>query len=242
MKTIHMRLLIFMGLTLIGIINTFSLQASESDVIYNQIGCDVPNNQSIVDVLKVSGQHTTFLALMETYDLEGYTILSDPELSDKTVWAPVDAAFESIQSDLDLLSDEEIKAILGYHISPPLSRPNGEYPVITWDYLEDNDTQVFRTRTGVLTGSDQRISISLNGDSFEIENREILPTVWCTQSGSVFSIQEVITDVEPPSWIQFRWYRLVRILLYEDIRFIIYATVPSLFIGTGVAFYFGRKK
>lgn len=218
----------------------FPSLAIHSSEAVDELGCNVPNDLSLVDALETSGNHTLFLTLLETYDLEGYTILEDAELSDKTIWAPVDGAFDSV--DLTERSDDEIKAILGYHISPPLSRPNGEYPIVTWEYITEHDNQIFRTRTGVLTGSDQRVSLSRNSDTFFIEESEIYPIVQCAQAGSVISIADVITEVEPPSFFVFTWYRLVRILLYEDIRFVIYAVVPSVLFGTGISIYMRRKK
>lgn len=53
-----------------------------------------------VDVLRATGDHNTFLELFGRYDPEGFAILSDPELADKTVWAPTDAAFLAISDSL----------------------------------------------------------------------------------------------------------------------------------------------
>ena len=52
---------------------------------------DGGSGSSIVDVLRATGEHGTFLDLFSRYDPEGFEILSDPVLADKTVWAPTDA-------------------------------------------------------------------------------------------------------------------------------------------------------
>lgn len=206
-------------------------------------GCEDPTNQqSIVDVLEQTGRHSTFLQLMQVHDMEGYRILTDPDLSDKTVWAPTDDAFAAMSSELDALSSLDIKNILGYHISPPLSRPNGEYPIITFSYLEEHPNQVFRTRTGVLTETDQRVSLSQREDGFYIEDAKLESPMWCAKSGSVFSITSVITDVEPPSTLTLIGFRLVRILLYEDIRFTIYATTLGIVLGTAISFGIRKRR
>lgn len=109
----------------------------------------------VVEVLQATGDHTTFLDLLSRYDPEGFAILSDTERADKTVWAPTDAAFLAVSDSLSSLSDEEIKAILGYHISPPRRAPGGSYPIVTPWVLIDAEQMNHRTRTGVLTESDQ---------------------------------------------------------------------------------------
>jgi uncharacterized surface protein with fasciclin (FAS1) repeats len=215
----------------------------KASVASEEVGCISPTNlRSIVDVLELTGRHSTFLQLLQEHDMEGYVILMDPDLSDKTIWAPTDEAFASISSQLDALSSLEIKKILGYHISPPLSRPNGEYPIVTFSYIENNPNQVFRTRTGVLTESDQRISLSLREDGYHIEDSKLESTMWCAKAGSVFSITSVITDVEPPSTLTFIGYRLVRILFYEDIRFTIYATVAGVALGTAISIGIRKRR
>jgi uncharacterized surface protein with fasciclin (FAS1) repeats len=161
---------------------------------------------SAVDVLQASGEHQTFLSLLGRYDSEALDILADPVLADKTVWAPTDAAFAAISDTLSPLSDAEIKAILGYHITPPRREPDGYYPIITPQFLIDGGWIVHQTRTGILTESDQRILTKMAGpvlaptDELIVEDATILPTSWCTQTGSVFSIDAVITDASPEPW------------------------------------------
>ncbi len=55
---------------------------------------------SVVDVLQATGDQNTFLELLGRYDPEGFAILSDTELADKTVWAPTDAAFLAVSDTL----------------------------------------------------------------------------------------------------------------------------------------------
>jgi uncharacterized surface protein with fasciclin (FAS1) repeats len=215
----------------------------QADDQYEEIGCiDSSNTLSLVEVLEQTGHHSTFLQLLQEHDKEGYDILTDPDLSDKTIWAPTDEAFAMISQEIDELSSLEIKKILGYHISPPQSRPNGEYPIITFTYIEENSSDLFRTRTGVLTESDQRISLSQREDGYYIEESNLESTMWCAKAGSVFSISSVITDVEPPSTLTFIRYRLIRILFYEDIRFTIYATLAGVVIGTAISFGIRQRR
>jgi len=209
--------------------------------------CDIEGaGRSVVDVLLATGNHTTFLDLFSRYDLEGFAILSDAELADKTVWAPTDAAFLAIRGDLSTMSPEEIAAILGYHISPPRRAPGGSYPIVTPEFLIKAEQMNHRTRTGVLTASDQRTRTSVADGVLMIEDARILGTAWCTEAGSVFSIDTVIMDVEPPSVLVRMVHRIVRILFYDDIRFVIYSTVGStvgaVLIGHLISVFIKRRK
>jgi|GEM_PF-652708 len=184
---------------------------------------------SVVDVLQATGKHNTFLKLFNQYDPEGYAILSDVELADKTVWAPTDEAFLEVKDSLLTLTDEEIKAVLGYHISPPRRAPfTGSYPIVTPRYLLDAGKMNHRTRTGVLSGSDQRTQTVVNNGMLMIEGVRIENTAWCTEAGSVFSLDAVIMNVQEPSVLVKTINRIVNILLYDDIRFVIYSTVIAL--------------
>ena len=187
--------------------------------------------RSVVDVLLATGDHNTFLDLFSRFDPEGLAILSDTELADKTVWAPTDAAFLAIRGDLSAMSHEEITAILGYHVSPPRRAPGGSYPIVTPEFLINAQQMNHRTRTGVLTTSDQRTRTLVADGMLMIEDARILGTAWCTEAGSVFSIDAVIMDVPPPSVLIWTIHRIVRILLYDDIRFVIYSTVGAVLIG-----------
>ncbi len=186
---------------------------------------------SVVDVLQAFGDHNTFLDLFSRYDPEGFAILSDAELADKTVWAPTDAAFLAISDSLSSLSGEEVKAILGYHISPPRRTPGGSYPLVTPQFLIDAEQMNHRTRTGVLKESDQRTQTSVTDGVLMIENARIMGTAWCTEAGSVFSIDAVIMSAATPSVLVRTTNRIVRILLYDDIRFVIYSTVGAVLTG-----------
>jgi len=197
---------------------------------------------SAIDVLESTENHTLFLDYFSRYDAEGYEILKDPLLSDKTIWAPNDEAFRAVEDELSNMSDAEMAHILGFHISPPLSRPNGEYPIITFEYLKDQESLTFRTRTGVLSGDDHRLDFNYQDETYLIEGIFIEDTAYCNEAGSVFSIDEVIMDVEAPSFFVWLWYRLVRILLYEDIRFIIYSTVFAFALGGGIPLYLSKRK
>ncbi len=110
---------------------------------------------SIVDVLRATGDHGTFLRLTAEHDPEGFAILADPELADKTVWAPTDVAFAEVAATLSSLTEDEIVRVLGYHVTPPRRTPEGPYPIVTPQFLADGGEVVHQTRTGILTGSDQ---------------------------------------------------------------------------------------
>jgi len=184
---------------------------------------------SVIDVLQATGEHNTFLELFSQYDPEGYAILSDVKLADKTVWAPTDEAFLEVKDSLLSLSDEEIKAVLGYHISPPRRAPfTGSYPIVTPQYLLDEGKMSHRTRTGVLSGSDQRTQTEADNAMLTIEGVRIENTAWCTEVGSVFSLDAVIMNVQEPSVLVKTINRIVYILLYDDIRFVIYSTVIAI--------------
>jgi len=154
---------------------------------------------SAVDVLSATGDHDVFLDYLREYDPEGYEILTDPALSDKTIWAPTDEAFEKLGDDPDNASQEEIKAVLGFHITPPRRTPEGPYPIVTFEYLADGGQIVHQTRTGILTESDQRVRTKVEDGIFTVQDVRIGSTAWCTQAGSIFSIDEVITEVATPS-------------------------------------------
>lgn len=68
-----------------------------------------------------------------------------------------------------------------------------------------------------------------------IENARIMDTAWCTEAGSVFSIDAVIMDVATPSVLARTIHRVIRILFYDDIRFVIYSTVGATLIGLTVS-------
>ena len=175
---------------------------------YEFVCDDAGRSSSVVDVLQATGEHETFLDLFSRYDAEGFEILSDPVLADKTVWAPTDAAFAALGDALSAQSDAEIKAILGYHITPPRRTPEGPYPIITPQYLLDGGEIVHQTRTGILTGSDQRVRTRSIDGVLTVEDSAIAPTSWCTQTGSVLSIDAVITDASAPSLVERVIYNL----------------------------------
>lgn len=173
---------------------------------------DGGSGASVVDVLRATGEHDTFLDQLSRYDSEGFEILSDPVLSDKTVWAPTDAAFAELGDAVSTLSDAEIKAVLGYHITPPRRTPEGPYPIITPEYLLDGGEIVHQTRTGILTGSDQRVRTREDDGVLTVEDANIGHTSWCTQTGSVFSIDAVITDASATSWAE----RVIYTLFFQS--------------------------
>ena len=157
---------------------------------------------SAVDVLRATGEHDVFLDYLREYDPEGYEILTDPAASDKTIWAPTDAAFAKLGDAPDSASPEDIKAVLGYHITPPRRTVEGDYPIVTFDYLADGGQIIHQTRTGILTESDQRVRTKVEDGTYTVEGIPLGPTAWCTQAGSIFSIDTVITGVATPGWFQ----------------------------------------
>lgn len=190
---------------------------------------------SVVDILQATGEHDTFIELLSQYDPEGFAILSDPVLSDKTVWSPTDSAFLEISDSLSSLSDEEIKAILGYHITPPRRTPEGPYSIITPQFLAEGVEMIHQTRTGILTGSDQRIRTKVYDGVYMVEDSPLMRTSWCTQTGSVFSISKVITSASPPSWVDNLVYSIFNL-------WYIYLFVLGTGIVSAIVFLVRRSK
>lgn len=153
---------------------------------------------SAVDVLKATGEHDVFLDYLSEYDPEGYEILTDPALSDKTIWAPTNEAFAELGDAPESATAEEVRAVLGFHITPPRRTPEGDYPIVTFEYLADGGQIIHQTRTGILTESDQRVRTKVEGGVYTVEGIPLSPTAWCTQAGSIFSIDQVITEVAVP--------------------------------------------
>lgn len=198
------RFAISAGAALLGVnlLATTSAASADESTPVEFVCVDGGAGLSAVDVLEATGEHGEFLRYFQEFDPEGYQILADPALADKTVWAPTDAAFAALGDAPKALSPEEIKAVLGFHISPPKRTPEGPYPIITFDYLAENGQVIFQTRTGVLTDSDQRVRATVDNGVYTVEGRVIQPTAWCTQAGSVFAIDGVITDVPVPGWAE----------------------------------------
>lgn len=170
---------------------------------------------SAVDVLGATGEHAVFLEYLQEYDPAGYEILTDSDASDKTIWAPTDSAFAKLGDAPQRAAPEEVKAVLGYHITPPRRSPEGDYPIVTFDYLADGGQIIHQTRTGILTGSDQRVRTRVQDGVFTVQDARIGPTAWCTQAGSVFSIDEVITEVATPSWLESTLGTAIYIAFYQ---------------------------
>lgn len=212
---------------------TFAVSADTTDSLAVEFVCeDGGAGLSAVDVLEATGEHGVFLNHLREDDPEGYEILTDAALADKTIWAPTDAAFAKLGDAPDGLSTEELKAVLGFHITPPRRTPEGDYPIITFDYLAEGGQIVHQTRTGILTGSDQRVSTTVEDGVYTVEGRMIQPTAWCTQAGSVFAIDEVITDVPVAGWFE-RTLGLAIYYAFSEYRYLtaIAALVVVGFIG-----------
>jgi hypothetical protein len=111
-------------------------------------------------------------------------MISDVVLAEKTVWAPTDAAFDALGDAFASLSDAEVKEVPGLHISPPRRSPGGDYPIVTPQLLLDAGELEHRTRTAVLTGSDQRTRTTSDG-GLRIEGLTVGRTAWCAEASSV---------------------------------------------------------
>lgn len=170
-----------------------------SNGAYEYLCDDFGDRVSAVDVLEAAGDHNTFLDLLRTYDPEGFEILADPALEFQTVWAPTDDSFAAFDDILSTLPDEEITAILGYHVSPTREDRDGGYSTVTPTSLALDGTVAHQTRTGILTGSDQRVRTTMRNGVLTVQGAHILATSWCTESGSVFAINTVIMEAPPLS-------------------------------------------
>jgi len=235
---------VLLGLALGGLLAMPA--GAQADDGYRFVCDDGGAGLHLVDVLRATGEHTTFLALMEEHDPEGYAILADVALADKTVWAPTDAAFATLDAALDgglaAVPTDDAKRVLGNHISPPRRSPTGAYDIVTPAFLLAEGEVVHRTRTGVLSGTEQRIRSTVVDGELRIEGARILPTARCAEAGSVFAIEAVLTDVAVPSPPTQVWYRLVRALLYDDVRFVIWPTVAGAAIGGVISLLVRRSR
>ena len=220
---------------------TFSQDALDASG-YRFVCEDDGAGRSAIDVLRATGDHDTFLELFARHDPEGFAILADPQLADKTVWAPTDAAFEAVRENLSQRPTEDVKAILGFHVSPPRRSPAGAYPIVTPEFLLGAGTMTHQTRTGVLTASDQRTRTSVSDGVLRLEEARILDTAWCTEAGSILSLDAVVMEVAHPSLLLRTKYRTIRILFYDDVRFIIYATLIAVALGGVVAWTVDRRQ
>ncbi len=180
---------------------------------------------SAIDVLEATGVHDVFLDYLREFDPEGYEILTNPAASDKTIWAPTDAAFAKLGDAPESASPEDIKAVLGYHITPPRRTPEGDYPIITFDYLADGGQIIHQTRTGILTESDQRVRTKVENGIFTVQDIPLGSTAWCTEAGSIFSIDDVITEVAIPGWFE----RTLGVAIY-----VAFFQYPYLSVITGI--------
>lgn len=233
-RIVH-RFVISAAMALVGLnlLATVSVANADESTAVEFVCVDGGAGLSAVDVLEATGEHGEFLRYFQEFDPEGYEILSDPALADKTIWAPTDAAFAALGDAPNALSPEDIKAVLGFHISPPKRTPEGPYPIITFDYLAENGQVIFQTRTGVLTNSDQRVRATVDNGVYTVEGRGIQPTAWCTQAGSVFAIDEVITDVPVAGWAE----RTLGLAIYYAFFEYPYLTILAALVLIGVVIW-----
>ena len=248
MKVVALGLFLFIALAL-------PISAHSSTTANNQNGswgdyeyvCPANSSSlSPISVLAATGEHNTLISLLKEHDPEGFAILSDPKLADKTVWAPLDSAFEKSSDDLKQLNSTGIKKVLGYHINPPRSRlinfSTHIYTVVTPNYIATEGEIQNRTRTGTLTRSEQRTVTSKLGNKLYVEDISVLPSSWCTAAGSVFSIDEVILDVAMPSFSEKLKFNTIRYLFYDDTRFFIYSFAGSIALSSLVVFLYRSLK
>ena len=203
-------LLLFPGTAFVS--TPIAQAATETEFICPDSG----DGLSAVDVLQATGEHDVFLDYLSEYDPEGYEILTDPAGSDKTIWAPTDAAFAKLGDAPKSASPEEIKAVLGYHITPPRRTPEGDYPIVTFEYLDDGGQIIHQTRTGILTESDQRVRTKVEEGVYTVEGIPLRPTAWCTQAGSIFAIDTVITEVAVPTWFEQVLGQAIYIVFFQN--------------------------
>ena len=60
-----------------------------------------------------------------------------------------------------------------------------------------------------------RSSTKFEDGRYTVEGVLIGPTAWCTQAGSIFSIDEVITEVATPSWLESVLGSAIYLLFFE---------------------------
>ena len=75
----------------------------------------------------------------------------------------------------------------------------------------------------------QRVRTKVNDGVYTVEEASIMPIAWCTQSGSVFSISQVIVSVRNLSLIERMFNYSIYILFYHE-----YSYLVLLGIGVGM--------
>ncbi|MGD9255498.1 MAG: fasciclin domain-containing protein, partial [Chromatiales bacterium] len=139
---------------------------------------------NIVEVAAANGSFTTLVAALETAGLDD--VLAD-ESRDFTVFAPTDAAFESLLADLgitagDLLADPNLTDILLYHVIPD---------------LEIDSTQAIAAAgTTLTTANTDDIGVALQGSDLFINASRVETPDVDASNGVIHVIDAVLLPTE----------------------------------------------
>ncbi|WP_313012655.1 fasciclin domain-containing protein [Brevundimonas sp.] len=137
--------------------------------------------ETVVDVLKSSGQFTTLLAALDAAQLTD-TLASRPAIS---IFAPTDAAFAALpEADRTRLMDPanaaELRQLLLYH-------------VIVADVTPD---QIQGKKGGVPTAADSQILLDGTGSAIKADDATVVSAELDASNGAVFPIDKVLNPAQ----------------------------------------------
>ncbi|GAW40496.1 Immunogenic protein MPT70 precursor [Brevundimonas sp. SH203] len=137
--------------------------------------------ETVVDVLKSSGQFTTLLAALDAAQLTD-TLASRPAIS---IFAPTDAAFAALpEADRTRLMDPanaaELRQLLLYH-------------VIVADVTPD---QIQGKKGGVPTAADSQILLDGTGSAIKADGATVVSAELDASNGAVFPIDKVLNPAQ----------------------------------------------
>lgn len=137
--------------------------------------------ETVVDVLKSSGQFTTLLAALDAAQLTD-TLASRPAIS---IFAPTDAAFAALpEADRTRLMDPanaaELRQLLLYH-------------VIVADVTPD---QIQGKKGGVPTAADSQILLDGTGSAIKADSATVVSAELDASNGAVFPIDKVLNPAQ----------------------------------------------
>jgi len=133
--------------------------------------------ESVVDVLKSSGQFTTLLSALDAAQLTE-TLATRPAIS---IFAPTDAAFAALPEAertrlMDPANAAELRQILLYH-------------VIVADVSPD---QIEGKRGGVPTAAESQVLLDGTGEMIKADNATVVSAELDASNGAVFPIDQVL--------------------------------------------------
>lgn len=83
-----------------------------------------------------------------------------------------------ISDVLLLIENVKVKAILSDYITSPTRTPDGTCSIIAAQLFAESVEIVHQTRTGILTGSDQRVRTRVYDRVYTVEDSPLMGTSW----------------------------------------------------------------